>query len=413
MKRFLVLLFFTLLALAASISMTHLHYQTAGRGFDNRSFCHVSDFFDCDTALVSEYARIGNFLTAELGIIYYLLVAIGILFALFDEKHRRATLSFLWLSSFFALIYSLVLAVISVRVLGVVCLLCFTTYVANMVLFFGIPGALGRQFWEFPKFVIEYIRSLFQKSDFQPRLGLHLAAAIVITAVGLLFFKGLKPEMHKARAKVSKELYLKDFYSQPVMSFEHEKSPQWGMPDAKVEIVEFSDFQCPFCRRAAFTLKPYLKQYRNNIRLVFMNFPLDSACNEAIQRSMHPVACMAAKGAACAQKDGQFWEYHDRAFENQKRLSRSTLLEIAKNIGLDGASFEQCLASDEAAAAVKADVSQGVAAKVQGTPAVYINGRSFRDWLDPERLRMVLDAEIEGGRPAPETIPTDSTSVTR
>jgi protein-disulfide isomerase len=145
---------------------------------------------------------------------------------------------------------------------------------------------------------------------------------------------------------------------------------------------------------AAFTLKPYLKEYRNDIRLVYLNYPLDNACNVKIGHAMHPVSCLAAKAGACAHKMGKFWEYHDLVFENQKRLSRSTLLEIADQVHLDKAGFEACLASDEAAKIVQDDLAQGEIMDVHGTPSLFLNGRLFKDWTNPNRLRTILEAEI-------------------
>lgn len=175
--------------------------------------------------------------------------------------------------------------------------------------------------------------------------------------------------------------------------------PSIGSADAPVTIIEFSDFQCPFCRKAAFTLKPYLKEFRNDVRFVFFNFPLDSACNPAIQQTMHPVSCVAAKAVLCAEKQGKFWELHDEAFENQKRLSRSTLLELATKFGLDTAALEKCMSSDEISAVLKRDVDEGNRLEVKGTPAVYLNGRFLRDWPDSERLRMVIESALSSPKP--------------
>lgn len=393
MKKIMVsLLLVAAAGLAASIVMTSIHYKMGEVGMDERSFCHVSDFFDCDSVLASRYAKLGPFLNSELGILYYFLVFVGVLYAWFSGD-GRSTFAYLFLSSIFAVAYSGVMAYISLAKLGVLCLLCSTTYLANLFLMILLPRALKIRCREIPKFVFDYAASLFRTGTMKPRLSVHLAATIVLVALGLVFFRGLNPEIHKAHAEVPKEQYLKFFESLPRQDIDVAGRPVWGNPEAKVTVVEFSDFQCPFCRRAAFTLKPYLKEFHKDVRFYFLNYPLDSSCNPALEHSMHPVSCMAAKAGICAQKEGKFWEYHDLVFENQKRLSRATLLELAKDVGFDHAKFEQCLASDEVSETLKKDVQQGSKVQVKGTPSVFINGRLFGDWPSPERLRIVIEAE--------------------
>jgi len=100
----------------------------------------------------------------------------------------------------------------------------------------------------------------------------------------------------------------------------------------------------------------------------------------------------------CSFKEGKFWEYHDLIFENQKKLSRDTLLNLAQEIGIDLPRFEQCLASEETTNLLKEDAELGKQLEVQGTPTVFINGHAFRDWSYPERLQLVIESEIQKAR---------------
>ncbi len=392
-KALTVLLVAALIGFVASVLLTRLHYKIGAKGFEEKSFCNVSEFIDCDAAIASRYAKAGPFLTSEIGIIYYLLVSGMILFAWFSEKWRQGTLGFLFLSSIGAVAYSLVMAYLSIFKLGTLCLICLTVYLVNLVLLVVLPPALKVRTAAIPRFLADYVRSIFGKGTFPARLGAHLGVTLLVFGVGLLFFKGLNPKIHEAQAQVPREAYLKVFYAAPVKEIDLQGSPSWGREDGKVTIVEFSDFQCPFCRRAAFTLKPYLKEFRNDVRLVFKNYPLDSSCNPAIAHAMHPVSCIAAKGVLCAQRMGKFWEYHDKVFANQKKLSRTLLLNLAAESGFDRNAFEQCLASDEISQALAKDVEQGNRLEVKGTPTIYLNGRLFRDWMNSDRLRMVIEEE--------------------
>lgn len=369
----------------------------ATRGLEEKSFCHVSEFIDCDTAMASRYSRIktpyGTILTSELGILYYLLVALGLLYAQVSPN-GRATLAFLFVSSLFAIVESVAMAYLSVFRLDVLCLLCFTTYFCNLLLALLFPVALGIRYSEVPKFIGGYIRSFFGKGEMKARPLFHLGMTLLILVVGIVFFRGLNPGVHKAHAEISSVDYVRIFNAIPSKPIDTAGRPYWGEGDGRVTLVEFSDFQCPFCRLAAFTLKPYLKEFQKNIRFVFMNYPLDNSCNPAIPHPMHPVSCMAAKAGICANQMGKFWEYHDKVFENQKKLSRDTLLKLAPEVGLNQEAFEKCLVSDETAALLKKDIDEGAKLDIRGTPSVYLNGRPLREWPNPDRLRTLLEAEI-------------------
>jgi len=413
-KARLVLFLLAVVGLIASILLTQLHYRVEKNGFEEKSFCNVSEFIDCDAVVASQYSSIKSpFLSvpnSELGILYYLLVLIGLVYVALkgngqlagqdgDPKGlsgiQRGTLGFLFLSMIFACAYSVFMAYLSLSVLGVLCAMCFTTYVVNFLMLLVFPLALGVRYEQVPSFIGRYLALLIGKGDdsLRPRIVFHLFGTILLTAFGLIFFFGLNPEAHRPYRPIPRDLYLKAFRESPVQDIDVSGRPFWGNPNAKVKIVEFSDFQCPFCRRAAFTLKSFLKAYKNDVALYFMNFPLDPTCNPVIQHTGHPLACLAAKAAVCASKQGKFWPYYERVFENQKKLSMSALIEMAAAERLNGPAFESCLASDDSLEIIKNDAAQGVNLKIEGTPAIYINGRFFRDWPDSERLRMVIEDE--------------------
>ncbi|MCI0569407.1 MAG: DsbA family protein [Myxococcaceae bacterium] len=161
--------------------------------------------------------------------------------------------------------------------------------------------------------------------------------------------------------------------------------PSKGPENAPVTIVEFSDFQCPFCSRVIKTLDDVVKEYDGKVRLVFRHFPLD----------FHKQAPKAAEAAMCAADQNKFWEYHDALFANQQALEPEKLKEYAKQVGLDPAKFDACLDSGEKAAQVQKDMEAGKAAGVSGTPAFFINGRPLSGALPPEEFKRVIDAELQ------------------
>lgn len=157
--------------------------------------------------------------------------------------------------------------------------------------------------------------------------------------------------------------------------------PSRGKPDAKVTIVEFSDFECPYCARAAPQLEALLAQYPDDVRLVYMHFPLPS----------HPNAVSTAIASRCAQTQGRFWTLHDAIFADPKDLSRDRFVAWARASNLDVAAFEACLGDPKAKAFVDADLAQGEQYGISSTPSFYINGiphlqgvptaRAVQPWL--------------------------------
>jgi protein-disulfide isomerase len=142
--------------------------------------------------------------------------------------------------------------------------------------------------------------------------------------------------------------------------------PFRGPEDAKVTMVEFTDYECPFCgRHAKDTLPELEKRYGDKVKYVVRNFPL---------ANIHKRATKAAAAAECAFEQDRFWEYHDLLFENQKKLAVADLKKHARTAGLDGAEFDDCLDSGRTAAQVKRDVADGEKYGVTGTPTFFING---------------------------------------
>lgn len=164
--------------------------------------------------------------------------------------------------------------------------------------------------------------------------------------------------------------------------------PARGDAKAKVEIIEFSDFQCPFCQRAHPTVQQVLKTYGDRINLVYRHYPLPN----------HPDARPAAEAAACAAEQGKFWEYHDQLFGNPNRLSDPELRQHAVALGLDSTAFNACVDSRKHKSLVDADIAAGDAAGVTGTPAFFINGRALEGAQPFETFKRVIDEELASAR---------------
>ena len=161
--------------------------------------------------------------------------------------------------------------------------------------------------------------------------------------------------------------------------------PSLGSSSAPVTIVEFSDFQCPFCRSVAPTLKQVREKYGDKVRVVWKDFPLTQ---------IHPDAFKAAEAAHCAGDQGKFWEYHDRLFANQQALQPDSLKSYASALGLDTAAFNSCLDSSKHGPRVSEGVAQGTRLGVNSTPTLYINGRMISGAQPLETFSILIDEEL-------------------
>jgi protein-disulfide isomerase len=162
-------------------------------------------------------------------------------------------------------------------------------------------------------------------------------------------------------------------------------APAKGPAQAPVTIVEFSDFECPFCSRVVPALEQVTKTYGDKVRLVFRQFPLTS---------IHPNAQKAAEAALCAHEQGKFWELHDEMFKDQRALGVAQLKEKATGLGLDAAAFNACLDAGKHAAQIQADVAAGSQAGVTGTPAIFVNGRLLNGAVPFEQIAEVINQEL-------------------
>jgi protein-disulfide isomerase len=161
--------------------------------------------------------------------------------------------------------------------------------------------------------------------------------------------------------------------------------PSLGSPSAPVTLVEFSDFQCPFCQRVAPTLKQVKEKYGDKVRVVWKDFPLTQ---------IHPQAFKAGEAAHCAADQGKFWEYHDRLFANQQALQPADLKKHAADLGLDATAFNSCLDSSKYGERVRDGVAEGSRLGVNSTPTIYINGRVLSGAQPYETFVSVIDEEL-------------------
>ena len=194
--------------------------------------------------------------------------------------------------------------------------------------------------------------------------------------------QALHQYMGELRAAAADVVILLDPPRQEIATLEVD--PVRGPADAPVEIVEFSDFQCPFCLRAFETVMTLIDRYGSQIRFIYKDYPLPS----------HENAFKAAEAGNCANEQGMFWEFHDKMFASQSALDVPALKGYAGELGLDEAAFASCLDSGRFAGEVQRDLSIGQSYGVSATPAFFINGRPVMGAAPEDVFDQIVREEI-------------------
>ena len=162
------------------------------------------------------------------------------------------------------------------------------------------------------------------------------------------------------------------------------EGPSLGPDDAAVTIVEFSDFQCPYCRRASPVMKALVEKYPEDVRVVYRHLPL----------AMHSRARHSAEASACADEQGRFWDYHDVVFENPGALADADLIRYAEELGLDTERFEECYRTGRYASQVRQDEQEAQAVGIRGTPGFIVNGIVVRGFKRVEEFEEIIRDEL-------------------
>jgi protein-disulfide isomerase len=198
--------------------------------------------------------------------------------------------------------------------------------------------------------------------------------------------------IHQLRMKKAREAYITQLrgdyrvvleLAQPSAQVEVADAPRLGPANAPVQIVEFADYECPYCQQVNADLKKLQDQFGAQVSIVYKDFPLP----------MHNLAQRAAEGARCAGAQGKFWEFHDFLFET-KKVQTSPMKEEARTLKLDGARFDKCLDSGEETAVVKKDADEGRRLGIQGTPSFFINGHFMSGAVGYGKLRESVLTEL-------------------
>lgn len=386
----------SLLILLALTSMgLHWHLASqhevikAGLIFED-SFCTGSEIFDCGTVNSSKYSELFGISMGLWGfsthlILFVLLIAGGIRSSKRDLFKQTAHVLYIFIA-----LTSVVMFLIAKGLIGKLCLYCTILYVISFI-------QLGLSMFKLKNQKIPFLPRLNKQNLPQIFIVLSLLMLLPASAIAIQILNFETPAPHGssadtdhnhsdhkghdhgAKPKTADEI-VGLWFASPKIDFNTTGALVYGAPSdkAKMTIKEFADFRCGHCAVAEKSITQFM-QNKNDVRWIFMPFPLDGACNAAIQKKSG-LSCELAKTSLCVANKPKGWEFHKYLFENQKNLFTkegvsSTIKAGFKEFNYNAQEVQKCVASEETQAMIKIFTEQATKANVRGTPAIFVNGK--------------------------------------
>lgn len=382
--------------LVVSLYLGRQHHSSAGE-----SACNVGEYFNCDVVNSSVYAELGGIPIAFLGAAFYAAVAAASLLALRKPDQYKLAGHVITVTGLLSVVYSGFLAYVSLAVIQKACLFCISLYGVNAIILAagllavresGVPLGEG------------VVPGLLGKDD--KSFGGMSTAGLVVFIAAMGWYNSLGPvsaasqAADAAAANPTDPAALRKLYSKPQGTLQLDGTePVLGDPSAPYALVEFADFECPYCG-IVFPELHELVDKNDDLKLMFKHYPLSPICNESMGRDMHPQACGAAASAECARQQGKFWDLSDLMFKNQTHLKPDQISFMAKQAGLELSAFHTCVADTRATDAVKVDIAHAEAVGITGTPSLFLKGVAGDGWVKveggPEEVQLLIEAARQG-----------------
>lgn len=386
-RKFLLLLL-AFSGLIDSIYTLILHGKIISSQFTYRSFCAISEFVNCDIVITSKYGKILGIHNSVYGIITYIAIIVFILFNQIKERPKNEIFySYMFGISLFISLLSVYFALVSFLIIKALCIMCLGIYLINFTMLSLVLYDIVKEKYEPFKVLYSHLYFMFAK-----RTALSIISIFVfLSMVAILYQHNVNRERKEWYERYSDILTG----NTKIQNVNIESAPSLGSENAKIVIVEFSDFQCPFCKDADEILDRIFMNYRDRIRIVFKHFPLDTNCNLLIQRQVHEYACISALSSICAEEQGKFWDYKKLLFKHQKTLRLEKLIELAREAGLDIVKFTDCITTPgDRMQKIVSDIHQGYELGVRSTPTLFLNGKMIKGAVPEWLLQEIIEKEL-------------------
>lgn len=382
--------------LLSGYSLLH-HVRLAVEPDAGPAFCNINEALNCDVVNSSEYATLFGIPLASYGLLFYFVLLILLVFGARLAGRRLVHLQFV--AALFAVAFSLYLFIISEFVIGTLCIICIGLYLVNggLLLTTWLAGrgdsfaqrwaVAWRAVWQLPAALMGGAGEPARRSAM---LGL---VAVVLAAIGVWrlpqsIAAWLEGAQETSEVEVVVSQALQEWRHQPVDSLELQLEAgvdidyAKGNPLAPVQIVEFSDLECPACRYFYRVFNELMEEFPGQIHLVHRNFPLDHNCNPSMEGPMHENACFLALFSRCAGEQGRHWEMLDfiyglEAIDEQAPPAevRRALFDEARAQGLDVEGLTECLEAPRQREKLLDDIRTANELGLMSTPTIWINNR--------------------------------------
>lgn len=373
--RFIVLAALALVGVGVSIYLTQHYYEVRNGSAGFHAFCNLGQAMNCDAVAASSYADLlPGFPLSSFSAGWFLAMFVIALVGR-NAFWRRESLRLAFALSAVGVLFSVGYFGIMAGVLHTYCLFCLVTD-ALTILTFGIVLSLKPEGF----------------AKHKPELAKWKALAAVSTGALVIAVLGLRVLDESGLSSSDVTMKARAVLDTPALSVHADPEfPSFGPANAPVTVVEFSDFQCPFCRIGSFVVNSVIQKYPTQVRVVFRNFPLDSGCNRKMDHPMHAYACEAAKTVICANKQGKFEPVYQTLFENQATFAPGRVLALAQEAGADATKLNTCIADPDTAAAIARDVEEAANLNIESTPTFYINGHKMAGAEPPAIWSKIID----------------------
>lgn len=402
-KPWLVLILLTLVGLGLSAYLTYIHVGV----HTNPSFssgCNINKTLNCESVALSSYAVIANLPTSVWGLLGYLFVlVVGLIGWRRQANGPSPVHGWLLLLASVCLVAGLFFAYISWTQIKAWCLHCVGTYGINI-------GIFAAALWVLSTEQVSGTQGLQSFFSWLPRnLLALLAPGFVVVVLVLGYPKYWLPQWNGV-ALPFQVCGMPTADSQ--MPHGEEEGVHWiGSKNPIVRIVEYADYECPYCQRAHFNMRALLRKCPRAIRLYHRHYPLDHACNPRIHKPFHEKACLLAKAAYCAGKQGKFWEANDFLYTRGKKVEASQLAQVMSDtLGVKGDPLHTCIQSQQAGQEIDKDMQAGRDLKMQGTPFFVMNDVPYSEGTIPnEAILKALQSPVKSASSeTPKTTPASS-----
>ncbi len=351
-----------LIMVVVSIYLTNHYFQIFfPEGLASKSACNISSFFNCDTTTQSNISNIMGVPISLFGLLFGVLLLLSYLFHNKEVEGTNHILSYINLAGCIGLfLYSLI-------VIRTICPFCSLYYI----------GSAGVAFFYWRKSKVKTIS-----------VKILLIYAVVVTLASVITYNIVdKKKSRNGKLAVS---LISQYKELPNLGTIEPKSPYMLIENqqAPVNMVIFSDFQCPACKMLSDTIHPLLTKYKGKIDIQYSFYPLDINCNASMTQSLHPYACKAAYIASCSGEN--FLEVHDKIFNNQKSMDNQWLDNLAKDLGVT-----ECMNDPKTKEKVVAMIEGAKPFNVKSTPTFLLNGKKIEGVLPSNQLYILIDHIIE------------------